>query len=81
MAMVILWLAILPVFLVVNYRMDMIGKHLFFTMVPITVLGGVALSRYWSKQRWGVTLTALVVAVVGWQGLVFWVDRLVRASS
>jgi hypothetical protein len=81
LALVVLWLAILPVFLVVNYRMDMIGKHLFFTMVPIAVLGGVTLSRYWRRRRWGMPFAALLVVVVGWQGLVFWVERLVRASS
>jgi hypothetical protein len=61
--------------------MDMIGKHLFFTMVPIAVLGGVTLSRYWRRRRWGMPFAALLVVVVGWQGLVFWVERLVRASS
>ena len=26
-----------------NYRVDMIGKHLFFTMLPVALAGGVAL--------------------------------------
>jgi hypothetical protein len=76
-----LWLAILPLFMLVNYRMDMIGKHLFFTMLPVAVLGGAALAPLWARRRWGAVLTALVVGVVGWQGLLFWVDRLVRAST
>jgi hypothetical protein len=77
----LLWLAILPAFVVVNYRMDMIGKHLFFTMVPVAVLGGSALGMLWPRRRWGAALATLTLAAVGWQGLVFWVDRLVRAST
>jgi hypothetical protein len=76
-----LWMAILPLFMLVNYRMDMIGKHLFFTVLPVAVLGGAALAPLWARRRWGALLTALVVGVVGWQGLLFWVDRLVRAST
>jgi hypothetical protein len=80
-ALLMLWLAIMPLFMLVNYRMDMIGKHLFFTMLPVAVLGGVILALLWARRRWSATLTALLVGVVGWQGLVFWVERLVRAST
>ncbi|HET9494763.1 MAG TPA: hypothetical protein VFR15_11075 [Chloroflexia bacterium] len=76
-----LWLAILPLFMAANYRMDMIGKHLFFTTLPVAVLGGAALALLWARGRWSGVLTALLVGVVGWQGLVFWVERLVRAST
>ena len=79
--LLLLWAAIFPVFLLVNLRVDMIGKHLFFTMVPVAVAGGVGL---WSigrrGRRWGTALTSLVVATVALQGIVFWIDRLLRAS-
>jgi hypothetical protein len=81
LALLTLWLMVLPAFMLVNYRMDMIGKHLFFTMLPVAVLGGAALGVLWPRRRWSAVLSALVVCVVGWQGLVFWVDRLVRAST
>ena len=76
-----LWLAIGPVFVLVNYKMDMIGKHLFFTMLPVALAGGILLFSLGRGGRWRAMLAALVFAVIGWQGLVFWVERLVRASS
>jgi hypothetical protein len=76
-----LWLAIAPLFVLVNYKVDMIGKHLFFTMLPVALAGGVMLFRLSRGGRWRVTLAALAFATIGWQGLVFWVERLVRASS
>jgi hypothetical protein len=81
LALLTLWLMVLPAFMLVNYRMDMIGKHLFFTMLPVAVLGGAALGVLWPRRRWSAVLSALAACVVGWQGLLFWVDRLVRAST
>ena len=79
--LVLLWTGIAPIFFLVNYRVDMIGKHLFFTMLPVALAGGVGLYMLSRKGRWGYVLAALALALVGWQGLVFWVERLVRASS
>jgi peptidoglycan/LPS O-acetylase OafA/YrhL len=79
--LLILWLAIAPVFVLVNYKVDMIGKHLFFTMLPVALAGGVMLFQLSRGGRWRATLAALAFATIGWQGLVFWVERLVRASS
>jgi hypothetical protein len=76
-----IWLAVLPLFMVVNYRMDMIGKHLFFTMVPVAVFAGAALAMLWVRRRWSAAIGGLLVAIVGWQALVFWVARLVGQST
>jgi hypothetical protein len=76
-----LWIAIAPVFFVANYRVDMIGKHLFFTMLPVTVLGAALLGRVVRRNTPGALFVGLVLTSVAWQGLVFWLDRLVRASS
>jgi hypothetical protein len=75
------WLAIAPLFLAANYRVDMIGKHLFFTMAPVAVAGGLAVWTLARRGRWGGALAALALGAVAWQGLIFWIDRLVRAST
>lgn len=80
-ALVLVWLAIAPLFVLVNYKVDMIGKHLFFTMAPLAVVVGIVLWQMLRRQVWGALLAALLLVVVGWEALVFWVDRLVRASS
>lgn len=79
--LVVVWLAIAPLFIAANYRVDMIGKHLFFTMLPVAVVAGVTLWAMVRKGPWGVRLCALLIAAVGWQAIVFWIERLVRASS
>ncbi len=75
------WLAIAPLFIVANYKFDMIGKHLFFVMLPIAIGGGAALYAFSRRGRWGLVLASLAVGLVAWQGIVFWVERLVRQSS
>jgi hypothetical protein len=79
--LVTLWIGIMPLFFLVNYRVDMIGKHLFFTMLPVALAGGVALYRLSRQGRWGVALASIALVLVAWQGLVFWIERLVRAST
>lgn len=80
-ALVLIWLAIAPLFVLVNYKVDMIGKHLFFTMAPLAVVAAVALWQMLRRGLWSARLAVLLLVVVGWQALVFWVDRLVRAST
>ncbi|HYP21469.1 MAG TPA: hypothetical protein VEY08_15460 [Chloroflexia bacterium] len=75
------WLAIGPVFMAANYKVDMIGKHLFFTMLPVAVLGGLGLAALGGRGAWGRRLAGLTLGTVAWQALVFWVERLVRAST
>ncbi len=75
------WMLILPVFLVANYRFDMIGKHLYFTMVPLALGSGFFLDRLAQRgpiaRRWaGLLLLALAASA-----LLFWATRLVQASS
>jgi hypothetical protein len=59
----------------------MIGKHLFFTMVPVAVAGGVALFAYARRGRWSTLFAGLAVALIAWQGLIFWIGRLGGQSS
>jgi hypothetical protein len=68
-------------FLLINYRVDMIGKHLFFTMAPVAVAGGIALWHLSRRGRVAPLFASLLLATIAWQGLVFWIDRLVRAST
>ncbi|MEO8286478.1 MAG: hypothetical protein ABI670_08580 [Chloroflexota bacterium] len=79
--LVALWAAIAPLFFIANYKFDMIGKHLFFTMAPVALAGGVALFGLYRRGRWASRLALLCFGVIGLQALVFWIERLVRASS
>jgi hypothetical protein len=79
--LLVAWTAILPVFVLANYRFDMIGKHLFFTMAPVAIASSLALYLVARRGRWGSTLAGLSLLLVAWQGISFWVERLVRASS
>jgi hypothetical protein len=79
--LITLWLTTGPLFFLINYKVDMIGKHLFFVMLPVALAGGVALCGLARQGRWGSALAAIAFTLVGWQGLVFWVERLVRASG
>lgn len=80
-ALLIVWAAIAPIFLLANYKFDMIGKHLFFVMAPVAIVGGAALLAYSRRGRWGGLLAGLALGLIAWQGLTFWVERLVRQSS
>ena len=79
--LMVLWAAIGPLFVLVNYKVDMIGKHLFFTMLPVALAGGLALYRLSGKGRWGSTLAGLAFAVIGLQAIFFWIQRLVETST
>jgi hypothetical protein len=82
--LVAIWLGIIPLFLLVNYKVDMIGKHLFFTIVPVAAAGGVMLvmlGQLLRRGSWARALLALALLTVAWQGLAFWFERLVRAST
>jgi len=80
-ALLTLWVLILPLFFLVNYKVDMIGKHLFFTMAPVAVASGVTLFAYARRGRWSTLFAGLAVALIAWQGLIFWIGRLVGQSS
>ncbi len=74
------WMSILPVFLVANYKIDMIGKHLFYTVFPLSLGAGIflwSLARRGGAARWFAILATGALAVTA---LAFWVQRLVQAS-
>jgi hypothetical protein len=79
--LIVLWAAIGPIFFLVNYKVDMIGKHLFFTMLPVALAGGLALFRLSRKGRWGPALAGLAFALIGLQAILFWIQRLVETST
>jgi hypothetical protein len=79
--LMLLWAAIGPLFVLVNYKVDMIGKHLFFTMLPVALAGGLALFRLSGKGRWGSTLAGLAFASIGLQAIFFWIQRLLETST
>jgi hypothetical protein len=74
------WMLILPVFMVANYKVDMIGKHIFYTVFPLSVGAGIflwGLARRGGAVRWFAYLSAGALA---WTALAFWAQRLVQAS-
>jgi len=74
------WLLILPVFMIANYKVDMIGKHIFYTVFPLSLGAGIflwGLARRGGAVRWFAYLSAGALA---WTALAFWVQRLVQAS-
>jgi hypothetical protein len=75
------WISILPIFLLVNYKVDMIGKHLFYTVVPLSLGGGIFLWDLWQKGSVSRLFVVLVSAALAWTALAFWVQRLVQASG
>ncbi|MDQ2809424.1 MAG: hypothetical protein M3Z04_21320 [Chloroflexota bacterium] len=66
------WISILPLFVLVNYRLDMIGKHLFYTMVPLALGGGLALAALAGRGRWGRGLAGGLLATLAAGILLFW---------
>jgi hypothetical protein len=79
--LVLTWLAVGPIFMVANYKIDMIGKHLFFTMLPVAVTGGIGLVALGTRGIWGRWLAALLLGTIALQALTFWVERLVLTST
>jgi hypothetical protein len=75
------WTAILPIFMVANYRIDMIGKHLYYTMVPLSLGSGIFLWLLARRGGWPRRAAWVLAAVLLLTGLLFWADRLVRAST
>ncbi|HUS16500.1 MAG TPA: hypothetical protein VM536_15995, partial [Chloroflexia bacterium] len=75
------WSAILPLFVAVNYRVDMIGKHLFYTMVPLALGGGLFLHQIARRGARARQLAILLAAALAWTALIFWLARLVQAST
>jgi len=75
------WMLVLPVFLVVNYKVVMIGKHLFFTVVPLSL--GVGIFFLQLAQRGGKArlFCFLSAGVLDSTALLFWVQRFVQASG
>jgi hypothetical protein len=75
------WMVILPVFLAANYKVDMIGKHLFYTVVPLSLGAGIFLWQVMLRGRAARVLSWLIAGALAWAGLAFWVMRLVQASG
>jgi hypothetical protein len=75
------WMVVLPVFMIINYKVDMIGKHLFFTVVPLSLGAGIF---FWNlvKRGGAARLYCLLAAsALAWTAIAFWVQRLVQASN
>jgi hypothetical protein len=75
------WISVLFIFVVVNYRVDMIGKHLFYTMVPLSL--GLGIFLWWLARRGGAArlFAVLTAGALAWTALAFWIARLVSAST
>jgi len=75
------WVSILGLFLVVNYRVDMIGKHLFYTVLPLAVGAGIFLWLLTRRDGAARLLAGLIMGALAWTALAFWAERLIQAST
>ncbi len=71
------WLLIIPLFYVVNYWLDMIGKHLLYTMYPLALASGVTLARWWGGSRWGKWAVGLLLLALGATAMSLWLGRII----
>ena len=59
----------------------MIGKHLFYTMVPLSLGAGSSSGSWPGAARAARLLAACSPGALAWTALAFWIARLVQASS
>ncbi len=71
------WLLILPLFYVANYWLDMIGKHLLYTMYPLAFASGITLAYIERLGRWGRWLVWLLLVALAFAGGSLWLERIV----
>ncbi len=73
------WLAIFVGGMALNLRIDMIGKHIYYTVPAAAIAGGLILSHLW-KRRMGGNAARVLAVLVGiqlvWAGLAFVAGRL-----
>ncbi len=71
------WLLILPLFYAANYWLDMIGKHLLYTMYPLALASGIALAYIDRLGRWGRWLVWLLLTALAFAAGSLWLERIV----
>ncbi len=73
------WLAVFLGGMALNLRIDMIGKHIYYTVPAAAIAGGLILSHLW-KRRMGSNASRVLAVLVGvqlvWAGLSFVAGRL-----
>jgi hypothetical protein len=63
--------------LVVNLRIDMIGKHIYYTLPAACIAGGLFLARLWGRGgRMERALCVLFFVSLIWASLQFFAGRL-----
>jgi len=70
------WLAIFLGGMALNLRIDMIGKHIYYTLPAATIAGGLILSGLWRRPHLSRVLALLFVVQMLWFALSFFVGRL-----
>jgi hypothetical protein len=72
------WLLLFLAGLLANLRIDMIGKHIYYTLPAACIAGGLVLAALWSRRgnRAARALCLLTFISLLWAGLQFFSDRL-----
>ncbi|MCL5256401.1 MAG: hypothetical protein M1319_01215 [Chloroflexi bacterium] len=78
--LLIAWLTIPVVFAVVGMHVDMIGKHLFYAMVPLSIGLGILLDRLSSRGVAGRITGYMLFATLAWSAVSFWIFRILYAG-
>lgn len=79
--LLVAWLlSYLPAALGDEYLVTFILKHLIFLLPLCAILGGLLLGRL-AQRRWGLLVAVVLLAVLGWQGLLMELDVIVNAFT
>ena len=72
------WLAVLLIGMLLNLRIDMIGKHLYYTLPAAAIASGLIVSRLWSRHSSAYVrlLVALTAISTLWLALAFMAGRI-----
>ncbi len=74
------WLLILPLFYFVNYRVDMIGKHLLYVIYPLALAAGVGLAALWLRGKQAQRVVIASFLLLGFSAMALWLDRIVNGG-
>ncbi len=79
-AIVGLWIGVLVLFGLVGYKVDMVLKHVWFTVPLLAALSGPVLWNLGRRERAGLLLASGVLVYLTWASISLWTWRIWEAS-
>jgi hypothetical protein len=75
------WVAILPLFVIVDAYVELLLKPLFYTMAPLAILGGIGVTWLWRQgQLWRVVAVS-ACAIIAAQAWLLWFERIANTGQ